>query len=220
MRDPLTTEQINTALHDLPAWSYDDGALQRSVVAPDFATAMRIVDDVARVAEASDHHPDIDIRYTQLTFRLRTWSARAVTSNDVELAKRISAIAADHGVHTDDALDARPRIEICIDCSDPARLLPWWAVALRYVEVDGELVDPDGAGPIVWFQPVPEPKVAKNRIHLDLWLPLREAAARRALLVSMGGRLISEHDRADTDDSFWVLADPEGNEVCLCITDA
>lgn len=217
MRVPLTDDQITAALKDLPAWSYADGALRRTLDAPSFATAMQIVDDVARVATALDHHPDIDIRHTRLSFALHTWTPLGVTAADVELAKRISAIAADHGVHTDDALDMRPRLEICIDCADPAALLPWWAVAMRYVEVNGELVDPDGTGPTLWFQQVPESKTAKNRVHLDLWLPRREAAARRALLLSMGGRLLEEFDNVDGDESFWVLADPEGNEVCLCL---
>lgn len=217
MRELLTDDQITAALQDLRGWTRDGEAFVRTISAPDFATAMHIVDDVARVAEAADHHPDIDIRHATLTFRLQTWEPRGLTALDVELAKRISAIAADRGVHTDDALDSRPRIEICIDCTDAAKLLPWWSVALRYVEVDGELVDPDGAGPTVWFQQVPELKANKNRLHLDLWLPLREAAARRALLLSMGGTLIAEFDRAEGEDNFWVMADPEGNEVCLCI---
>jgi 4a-hydroxytetrahydrobiopterin dehydratase len=217
MRELLTADQISAALRDLPGWKHSDDALVRVIEAPDFATAMAIVDDVARVAAAADHHPDIDIRHSTLTFRAHTWEPSGLTALDVELAKRISAIAADRGVHTDDALDTRPRIEICVDCLDPNKLLPWWSVALRYVEVGGELVDPDGAGPTVWFQQVPELKASKNRVHLDLWLPLREAAARRALLLSMGGALIAEFDRGEDEDNFWVLADPEGNEVCLCI---
>jgi 4a-hydroxytetrahydrobiopterin dehydratase len=217
MRELLTDDQITAALQDLRGWTRDGETFVRTISAPDFATAMHIVDDVARVAEAADHHPDIDIRHTALTFRVQTWEPRGLTAHDVELAKRISAIAADRGVHTDDALDSRPRIEICIDCKDAAKLLPWWSVALRYVEVEGELVDPDGNGPTVWFQQVPELKAGKNRLHLDLWLPLREAAARRALLLSMGGTVIAEFEHADDDDNFWVMADPEGNEVCLCI---
>ena len=217
MRDLLTEEQIVAALRDLPAWSYSDGALRRTLEATDFATAMAIVDDVARVAAASDHHPDIDIRHNRVSFALHTWTPAGVTTADVELAKRIAAIAADHGVHTDDALDTRPRLEICIDCADPAALLPWWSVALRYVEVNGELVDPDGNGPTVWFQKVPETKSVKNRVHLDLYLPRREAAARRALLLSLGGRLIKEFDNSRGEESFWVIADPEGNEMCLCL---
>jgi 4a-hydroxytetrahydrobiopterin dehydratase len=114
-------------------------------------------------------------------------------------------------VHTDDALDHKPKLGICIDCHDPAALLPWWASALRYVERDGALYDPDARGPFVWFQPVPEDKTVKNRVHLDLLLPRHEAAAKRDLLVALGG-----HVRNETE-AFWVLSDPEGNEVCVCV---
>jgi 4a-hydroxytetrahydrobiopterin dehydratase len=205
--DAETTRQ----LADLPGWRSADGALRRSLTAPDFPTAIRIVDDVAAAAEEMDHHPDVDIRWRTLHFVLSTHSAGGVTQLDVELAHRIAAIASEHGVHTDDAMDRRPRLEVCIDCADPGLLLPWYAAALRYVEHDGELHDPEGKGPVVWFQAVPEPKAAKNRVHLDLYLPRHEAAARRDLLVSRGGHLLSEHE------TFWVLADPEGNEVCICV---
>ena len=58
---------------------------------------------------------------------------------------------------------------------------------------------------------VPEPKTVKNRLHLDLHLPRHEAAAKRDLLVSLGGTLVG------TFETFWVLTDPEGNELCVCV---
>jgi 4a-hydroxytetrahydrobiopterin dehydratase len=66
--------------------------------------------------------------------------------------------------------------EICIDATDPDRLRPFWRAALGYVDLrtdEGvvDLVDPAGVGPTVWFQAVPEPKVAKNRLHLDIEVP-------------------------------------------------
>jgi len=207
----LSSDEIDRQLADLPGWRLEDAALRRSVQAPDFPTAIRILDDAAVVAEEMDHHPDVDVRWRTLHVTLSTHSAGGVTQLDVELAHRISAIAADHGVRTDDALDARPRIEVGIDCRDASVLRPWWALALRYVEHDGALVDPEGRGPAVWFQEVPEAKTVKNRLHLDLYLRRSEAAARRDLLLARGGRLL------DVTETFWVLADPEGNEVCICV---
>jgi 4a-hydroxytetrahydrobiopterin dehydratase len=63
--------------------------------------------------------------------------------------------------------------EICIDANDPARLRPFWGLVLGYAEqVTGEgavdLVDPEGVGPTVWFQKVPERKAMKNRVHHDV----------------------------------------------------
>ena len=209
----LQPDEIARQLADLPGWRFADAKLRRSITAPDFLTAIRILDDVALVAEEMDHHPDVDLRWRTLHVSLSTHSAGGVTQLDVELAHRISGIAADRGVHTDDALDHKPELGICIDCHDEDTLLRWWAAALRYVERDRALYDPDGQGPYVWFQPVPEAKTVKNRVHLDLMLPRHEAAAKRDLLIALGGRLLDE------TETFWVLADPEGNEVCVCVDD-
>ena len=207
----LDPDEITRQLPDLPGWRLADGALRRSITAADFLTAVRIVDDIATAAEDMDHHPDLDIRWRTVHIASSTHSAGGVTQYDIELAHRIAAIAADHGVHTDDALDRKPRLEIGIDCHDADLLRPWWATAMRYVDHDGELVDPEGRGPTIWFQEVPEAKTVKNRLHLDLHLPRHEAAAKRDLLVSLGGTLL------DTFETFWVITDPEGNELCVCV---
>jgi Glyoxalase-like domain len=104
--------------------------------------------------------------------------------------------------------------EVAIDAGEPERLRPFWAAALAYVEkVTGEdavdLVDPAGRGPTVWFQRVPEPKTAKNRLHLDILVPPVERAALTRTLVGLGGHVLLERPH------FTVLADPEGNELCL-----
>lgn len=207
----LETDEITRQLADLPGWRFADDALRRSITAADFPTAIKIVDDIATAAEDMDHHPDLDIRWRTVHVSSSTHSAGGVTQYDVELAHRISGIAADRGVHTDDALDHKPRLEIGIDCHDAALLRTWWAKALRYVEHEGELIDPDGSGPTLWFQEVPETKSVKNRVHLDLYLPRHEAAAKRDLLVSLGGTMVAAFE------TFWVLTDPEGNELCVCV---
>jgi hypothetical protein len=124
-------------------------------------------------------------------------------------------------------------IGLVFDANDPERLGRFWRNALGYVEVPPAdvaaeeagyaLIDPDGAGPTVYFQPVPEPKAAKNRLHLDLRVggganvTLAERAgrmeARAAELVRVGATLLRRHE--DPGDWFIVMADPEGNEFCL-----
>ncbi|AYY14333.1 4a-hydroxytetrahydrobiopterin dehydratase [Actinobacteria bacterium YIM 96077] len=90
----------NDALHamlaGIPQWSGDTTGIHRTVQAPDFRTAIAIVDDVAEAAEGANHHPDIDIRYRTLTFTLSTHSAGGVTSADVDLARTIDAVVNDH----------------------------------------------------------------------------------------------------------------------------
>jgi catechol 2,3-dioxygenase-like lactoylglutathione lyase family enzyme len=112
---------------------------------------------------------------------------------------------------------------ITFDCRDPAALGRFWADALGLVEdpdnqgAEGDdefaLLGPDGHRPGLLFIAVPEPKIVKNRVHLDLWPgDGRELAVER--LVALGGRLID--DRHNPDGSGWVvLADPEGNELCV-----
>jgi 4a-hydroxytetrahydrobiopterin dehydratase len=92
MADVLDEAHIHAALADHPHWEFRDASLYRAVQAPDFMDGIRLVVDVARVAEELDHHPDIDIRWTTVRFRLSTHSAGGVTDNDVTLAGRIDAI--------------------------------------------------------------------------------------------------------------------------------
>jgi 4a-hydroxytetrahydrobiopterin dehydratase len=88
----LADNELASALTSLPAWSGDTSAIRRSVRAPSFAAGIRLVDEVAALADEIDHHPDIDIRWTTVTFALATHSAGGVTERDVELARKIDEI--------------------------------------------------------------------------------------------------------------------------------
>ena len=88
----LGDEGVRAALADLPGWSGDARAISRTVTAPDFLTGIRVVDDVALVAETMDHHPDIDIRGRTVTFALVTHSAGGITENDWMMAREIDQI--------------------------------------------------------------------------------------------------------------------------------
>ena len=139
-------------------------------------------------------------------------------------------------------------IQVVIDCADPARLAAFWASALQYKQQDpppgfaswpeflaaqgvpeqewnsaNAIVDPDGKGPRIYFQRVPEPKIVKNRVHLDLQLsggptaPLDErrtrvdAAVER--LIGIGATRLRPYE---IRGEYWVvMQDPEGNEFCV-----
>ncbi|HEX2177560.1 MAG TPA: 4a-hydroxytetrahydrobiopterin dehydratase [Nocardioidaceae bacterium] len=90
----LDDKQIQDALTDRPDWEYRDGALARQVKAADFLGGIRLVDEVAVVAESLNHHPDIDVRYTNVTFRLVSHSEGGVTDKDLEMAGRIDEVIA------------------------------------------------------------------------------------------------------------------------------
>ena len=211
----LTPDQLRAALPGLPGVEPGGiGCLEVALRAPSFLDAVRLVQLVAEQAEELDHHPDMDLRWRTVSFTLATHSAGGVTGYDLELARRILAAGTEVG-----AAPVRPddRVEIALDCADPAAVRPFWAAALGYREqpggVDGaELQHRTGRGPVLWFQTMDPPRTGRGRFHLDVYLPVDQVPDRMAAALAAGGRLVSD---AHTP-SWWVLADPEGNEVCLC----
>jgi len=116
--------------------------------------------------------------------------------------------------------------EICIDSRDPAALAAWWAEVLGYVVVDSDdtgatEIGPPGAAPhgpvpTLTFVAVPDPTPGKRRLHLDLNATDRPQAAELERLLALGAR---RADVGQTGEESWaVLADPEGNEFCLLAT--
>ncbi len=89
----LSDEEIERQLRDLPGWAREGGSIRAVYEAPDFPTAIRLVDEVAAEAEDMNHHPDIDIRWRTTTWVLSTHSEGGLTQFDIELAHRISGIA-------------------------------------------------------------------------------------------------------------------------------
>ncbi|NDZ97665.1 pterin-4-alpha-carbinolamine dehydratase [Streptomyces sp. SID6673] len=165
-------------------------------------------------AEAVQHHPDVELRYGSVHLALTTHSANALTEADVALANTISAIAADLGI---EPLSAPPaRFELGIDALDISAVKPFWKAVLGYrdepEETSVDLADPAGILPGVWFQQMDEPRPQRNRVHVDLWVPHDVVEDRIAAAVDAGGSLVTDEFAPE----WWVLADPEGNEICLC----
>jgi Glyoxalase-like domain len=140
------------------------------------------------------------------------------------------------------------KLQVVFDAHDPPSLAVFWGEAIGYVEEDppegfdsweawaeaadlpreewdnyDSRVDPDGVGPRLFFQRVPEPKTAKNRVHLDLSVsggrgtPIEERRRRVAAAVdrsvAAGATRLKAYDEAG---QHWVvMQDPEGNEFCL-----
>lgn len=106
--------------------------------------------------------------------------------------------------------------EICIDARDATALGAWWAEVLGWphgLDADGDvrLQPPPGQGPPWIFIAVPDEKVVKNRLHLDFQPDDQQAEVDR--LISMGAKHV---DIGQSGDESWVvLADPEGNEFCV-----
>lgn len=93
MPELLSQHEVDSALQtDIPAWTQDGSELVREVEADTFLDGIDLVDRVAEAADAMDHHPDIDIRYTTLTFRVSTHSEGGITNADLSLARKIDAL--------------------------------------------------------------------------------------------------------------------------------
>ncbi|MGY5883754.1 VOC family protein [Modestobacter lacusdianchii] len=115
-------------------------------------------------------------------------------------------------------------LDLCLDAVDHQALADWWCAAMGYTrhappgaDLAGPvlIVDPAGAGPRIWVNPVPEPKTVKNRVHHDV-------VGDTAALLALGATVVRARDDADhaTGSISWdVLADPEGNEFCCFAPD-
>ncbi len=89
----LTEQEVAARLKAATGWTREGGAIRKTFTFGKFADGIRFVDKVAAAADAMDHHPDIDIRYTTITMTLSTHSAGGLTGKDFELAAKIDAAA-------------------------------------------------------------------------------------------------------------------------------
>ncbi|WP_319455319.1 MULTISPECIES: VOC family protein [unclassified Mycobacterium] len=196
------------------------------------AEAARIA--VESVGAEGDGHLSVDLHADRVVLRLHTVAVGAVTGHDLRLLPRVSAALANRALHTEpgDAFAVPQAIEIAIDAMDIPRVRPFWQVVTGYVDESGPselgdtaLLDPLRRGPAIWFQQMDEPRgriggqersdpgsVIRNRIHLDVDVPPELAQPRIDAALAAGGTLVY----TDEAPAFWVLADPEGNEACIC----
>ncbi len=175
-----------------------------------FAAGARLVNAISELAGLEDHHPDVDLRYEGVTVRLITLTADycGLSERDLELARRISAIARELGIPADPA--TVQTVQLTIDALAIPKVKPFWRAVLGYADrADSpeDLIDPRGRGASVWFQRMEAPDPESNRIHIDVWVPPDQAHARIAAAIAAGGQLITDKYAP----AWWTLADAEGN---------
>jgi 4a-hydroxytetrahydrobiopterin dehydratase len=216
----LSRQSISAAVDGL-GWRLVRGEVATLVTVESPARGADVV--AAAVAACGDDaggHLAADLRAGEVALRLRTHAADWPTPRDLELAGLISAAVAGLGLATEPAAGGRPvqAVEIGIDALDIPAVRPFWRAALGYTDEptddgpEAAIVDPLGQGPAVWFQRMDAPRPQRNRIHLDIAVPADELEARLAAAVAAGGKVVYDAEAP----AFWVLADPEGNEACLC----
>ena len=221
MSTPLTRTAASAAVEHI-GWRYLLGAYQTSVVVASLAHAALVSSAaVAACGVDADAHLRLDVRAGRVDLTLQDATTSAVDRRDVELAFGITDAIRDAGYDTVAVpASARPvqALEIAIDALDIAAIRPFWRAVLAYDAEPGRdgptdpLVDPEREGPALWFQQMDEPRPQRNRIHFDITVAHDEAESRVAAALAAGGVMVSDA-RAR---SFWILADAEGNEVCVC----
>lgn len=202
-----------TAAVDDRHWRVLLQTLRATFSAPDFSTAAAFVARVAEAADTANHHPDVVLRWGQVTVTTTSHDAGGLTQRDVDLAATLSALADELGLTGD--VPRSETLEIAVDALDIPGVKPFWTAVMGYQvspHQELDLVDPAGIGPTIWFQQMDEPRPQRNRIHFDIVVPHDQAEARVASAIAAGGHLVSD-TRAP---AFWIVADPEGNEVCVC----
>lgn len=173
-----------------------------------FTIGVALVDAIGRLADAANHHPDVDLRYGGVTVRLITHEVMGLSDRDLVLARQISAAARELGVEADPT--AVQTVQLAIDAMVSPEVMPFWRAVLGYEQLgDEDLVDPRGRGPSIWFQAMDAPRPQRNRIHVDVAVPHDVAEARVEAALAAGGRLVSDSHAPQ----WWTVADAEGNEA-------
>jgi 4a-hydroxytetrahydrobiopterin dehydratase len=212
----LSVAEVEAA--GLDGWRLVLNLLRARFRTGDFATGLALVDRIGAAAEEADHHPDVTLTYPEVRVTLSSHDVGGITSRDVDLARRISAFAAEAGA------EPLPRdqtaVELALDTADGGRLGGFYAALFGADLTDWGPFDSSGQTTPLWFQ-TPDDGDAEHalpeadppqRWHLDVWVPADEAEARVQAVVDAGGRLVS--DRAAP--SYWVLEDADGNRSCIC----
>ena len=205
-----TSTQVSDS-EGLQDWRVLLRSLQSSFTTGSMAKGIEFAARVGAAADAANHHPDLMITYPRVHVLLTTHETDGLTNRDVDMARTISAIATELGIAAEPTVATQ--LEIAIDAMDIAAVKPFWEAVLGYkAHLDDDCLDPFGRGPAFWFQQMNAPRPQRNRIHIDVTVPHDIAQQRIAAALAAGGSLVSD----TAAPAFWILADPEGNEACIC----
>jgi 4a-hydroxytetrahydrobiopterin dehydratase len=199
----ITASQFHAA-DGVEDWRVVAGASAR--FAASYPDAVSLVAAIA--ALPAEEPPRIDLRADGVLVRLSTPNSDGLLASDIELARQVSAAAVSVGAVPQ--AETTQIIQLTIDASVSAHVMPFWRAVLGYdAQGSEDLVDPRGSGPNLWFQDMDEPRRHRNRIHVDLFVPHDIAEARVAAGVAAGGTIVFDRYAP----AWWTLADCEGNEV-------
>jgi 4a-hydroxytetrahydrobiopterin dehydratase len=206
-----TQEIIGAGLGD---WRKLAQALHARYRIADFRAGAAFVAAVAEAAEAASHRPDLKMTCSVVDVSLCTredglW----VTQKDIDMAQQISEIARRYGLESEPSAVAQ--LEIALDTANEDGIGPFWSVLLTGNpdnKIYDSVLDPTSRVPNLWFQGTNEHETPRQRWHFDLWLAPEVAEERIMAAVAHGGIVVDDSEAP----SFTVLADPDGNKVCIC----
>ncbi|MDQ7879575.1 alpha/beta fold hydrolase [Microbacterium sp. QXD-8] len=176
--------------------------------ADSFSQGARLVAEIVPIAEALDHHPDVDLRPEGVF--VKTFSRRdgALSRADAELAAAVSRAARELGLEPDPS--ALTVVGIAVAQGPDAHVRPFWSAALGYAPLGAEdAVDPLRRNPHVWFHPLEPAKSGRGRTHIDISVPRDQVDARVAAALAAGGRLADDSHAPE----WWTLTSPDNHGV-------
>ena len=225
--DMLKGEQIAAA--NLTDWRKLAQGLHARYLVDDFGTGARFVAAVGEAGDALSHHPRVSIGNGYVDLKLVTDDAiyrddegtehvvEWVTQQDVDLARRITAIAADHKVDADPA--SVSDIELGLDTARSATIAPVWAALLTgSAEAQGrgspsdEIRDATGRVPNLWIGDAEEHETRRQRFHIEIYVAPEVAEQRIAAAVTAGGTVVDDSQAP----ALTVVADQDGNRGVVC----
>ncbi|GIH02715.1 hypothetical protein Rhe02_07820 [Rhizocola hellebori] len=226
--DMLRGEKIAEA--NLTDWRKLAQGLHARYLVDDFGTSARFVAAVGEAGDALGHYPRVSIGPGYVDLKLITNEAiyrdsegtehvvEWVTQQDVDLARRITEIAADHKVDADPA--SVSMIELGLDTARSATIAPVWAALLTgNPEAQGrgslsdEIRDATGRVPNMWFGEADEHETPRQRFHVEVYLAAEVAEQRIAAAIAAGGTIAD----ASNAPGLTVIADQDGNTGIVCV---
>ncbi len=227
--DMLKGEQIAEA--KLTDWRKLAQGLHARFLIDDFGTGARFVAAVGEAGDALGHHPRVSISNGSVDLKLVTDDAiyrddegtehvvEWVTQQDIDLARRITEIAADHNLRADPA--SVSHIELGLDTAHSATIAPVWAALLTgSADAQGrgspsdEIRDATGRVPNLWFGDADEHgTTSRQRFHIEVYVAPEVAAQRIAAAVAAGGTVVDDSNAP----ALTVIADQDDNRGIVCV---
>jgi 4a-hydroxytetrahydrobiopterin dehydratase len=227
--DMLRGEKIAEA--DLTDWRKLAQGLHARYLIGDFGAGARFVAAVGEAGDASGHYPRVSLGTGYVDLKLSTADAiyrddegtehvvEWVTQLDVDLARRITQIAADHALEADPA--SVSVIELGLDTAHSATIAPVWAALLTgnpesqgHGSPGDEIRDATGRVPNLWFGDADEHETTpRQRFHVEVYVAPEVAEQRIAAAVAAGGTVVDDSNAP----SLTVIADQDGNKGVVCV---